>query len=124
MLPELLLVDDSEFIQALIASICARHGWDFRHADSVATGTEALTERQPDVLVLDFHLPDGRGVELVRRVTDRAHTKVLGLSMQPREYARKRYADEGVDLVLDKETVLRHELEAYLVQRMEGESEG
>lgn len=45
------------------------------------TGIRTITETQPDIAVVDLHLPDISGIEVTRTVTAAASTSVLVLTM-------------------------------------------
>ena len=51
-------------------------------AGTVEEATAAIAEQDPDVVLLDVHMPDGGGVEVMRRVAMRVpETKFLALSV-------------------------------------------
>ncbi|MEI2810635.1 MAG: response regulator transcription factor [Nocardioides sp.] len=51
-------------------------------AEDVDSAVAAITAQQPDVVLLDVHLPGGGGVEVIRRTLASApHTKFLALSV-------------------------------------------
>lgn len=68
--PNLLIVDDDETIQKLLAMAASDHGWT-----SVAayTGAEAIRILNPDILaiVLDLSLPGIDGLETLRRIHEK-----------------------------------------------------
>ncbi len=60
----ILLVEDEDMVRELLADELARQGHVVEHARSCAEAM-ALTFR-PELLVVDFKLPDGSGVELAQ----------------------------------------------------------
>ena len=62
-----------------------------REAADVDEAVAAITEHQPDVVLLDVHLPGGGGVEVMRRVAVRAPT-------DPRS-SRSRVSDAAEDVI-------------------------
>jgi len=61
-----LSVEDNPSNQALIDTLLSRRaGWHLRHADTLAAAREALAADAPDLVLLDLHLPDGRGEQLI-----------------------------------------------------------
>jgi len=51
-------------------------------AGSVAEALEVIREQRPDVVLLDVHMPDGGGVEVISRaVAERLGTRFLALSV-------------------------------------------
>src|SRR4051794_4926916 len=67
-MPTLLVVDDEPAIQHAFRR--AFHGGDvtLRSAASAAEAVEEFTQRRPDVVVLDVHLPDATGLDTFRRL--------------------------------------------------------
>lgn len=66
--PLVLLVDDDEFQHRLLRQMLPRDSIDLVFAGS---GTEALAQlrtRTPDLILMDFQLPDATGVEITRRL--------------------------------------------------------
>ena len=62
----MLLVDDDDIARASLRAMLARGGHEVVEAQSCATAVGAFNERRPDLALLDYRLPDGNGVELVR----------------------------------------------------------
>jgi DNA-binding NtrC family response regulator len=65
---DLLIVDDEEDIVAPIRRFFERHGHGVRSADSIAAALRTVDEAAPDAALLDYSLPDGNGVDLLRRL--------------------------------------------------------
>lgn len=74
-----LLIDDHELIrQGLAMAISAAGGLDVvAQAGTVAEGLAQYAEHRPDVVVTDLQLPDGTGLDIVRRI--RRHSPTVGL---------------------------------------------
>lgn len=72
-LPSLLIVEDDSVAQRLLAAVAERAG--FRVCPALtADEAEALCDRVPvDLIMVDLHLPDGDGLELVARLHARPH---------------------------------------------------
>ena len=67
--PRVLVVEDQEVIQDLLVTVFKHEGFETTCVGSVAEGVDAL-ERRPDFIVLDLHLPDGQGTQVLRRVRE------------------------------------------------------
>jgi DNA-binding response OmpR family regulator len=61
-----LLVDDESDLAELMANQLTRAGFDVRCADALLTAKAVGDEHTFDVLVTDFNLPDGDGVDVAR----------------------------------------------------------
>ncbi len=74
--PRLLLVEDDPCTHSAFRKIFARLGWEVSSAMTVAGGL-MLLELRPEALILDLMLPDGDGVDLLRKIrADRLATRV------------------------------------------------
>lgn len=59
--PRVLLVEDSQSLLHLLVQAFKDEGYLTETAETLAGGREALTRRSYDVVVIDYHLPDGTG---------------------------------------------------------------
>ncbi len=64
----MLLVEDEPSIRALVAEVCRAEGYDVIEAAAGRQGIEAAGANQPDVVLLDWVLPDINGTEVVREL--------------------------------------------------------
>ena len=64
----LLIVDDDAALAQLLALHFQDQGYDASVAGSCAAGLEALRAAAVDMVLLDQHLPDGTGLDLLRRL--------------------------------------------------------
>src|SRR5947208_1075207 len=62
---KILLVDDQEEIRSLLSDSFRVRGYDVMEAADAAGLKAALTGPQPDVVLLDFKLPDADGLDLI-----------------------------------------------------------
>lgn len=71
--PSLVLVEHHEALRDGLAVLLERRGFEIRGcATTAAHGEELIAQRQPDVVVVGVDLPDERGTELVRRLSERS----------------------------------------------------
>jgi len=64
-LPHALIVEDEPSFLAALTEIVRREGFDVTEAATLAEARTRLAESRPDVLLLDLHLPDGPGLDLI-----------------------------------------------------------
>src|SRR4051812_39329006 len=64
----LLLVEDDPLVRTFLADNLTADGYELLVADTVRDALRALEYKQPDLAIVDLGLPDGSGLELVRRV--------------------------------------------------------
>ncbi len=75
----LLVVDDEPHIGLLLRPHLEQLGYRVSLAKNLAEARAALTGRaaRPDALLLDLHLPDGSGLDLLRELRGGAATRTL-----------------------------------------------
>jgi DNA-binding NtrC family response regulator len=64
----ILLVEDDSTIRAAVAGFLRAHGLEVDAATSCAAAEEAFRAHVPDAMLLDQVLPDGSGIDLLRRL--------------------------------------------------------
>src|SRR5512141_2738900 len=65
-----LIVDDDRATSAGMADVIEEWGYEVEVADSVKAGWNAVSRLVPDCAVVDLKLPDGSGLDLLRRVKE------------------------------------------------------
>ena len=82
MKPRIVIVDDHQLFRAGVRSELERHVDIVGDAATVAEAEKAILDTSPDVVLLDVHMPDGGGVEVIRRTAgERPDTRFLALSV-------------------------------------------
>ncbi len=64
-MPRALIVEDDPSFLAALAALVRAEGFVVREAGSLAEARADLVDFRPDVMLLDLHLPDGSGTELI-----------------------------------------------------------
>jgi DNA-binding response OmpR family regulator len=64
----LLLVEDDPVVRTFLADNLTADGYELLLADTLRDGLRVLEHHRPDLAVIDLALPDGSGLEIVRRV--------------------------------------------------------
>jgi len=90
-----LVVEDEPAIQELVAYTCSTNGYEVRRAESVAGAREAIGQQLPDLVLLDWMLPDRSGVELLKDLRAAERTRAVPVIMLT---ARGSEADRVVGL--------------------------
>lgn len=65
---KILLVDDEETIRSGVRSFLEAHGYRVEEASSCEQAVQVFREQRPDAAVLDYRLPDGNALDLLRRL--------------------------------------------------------
>jgi DNA-binding NarL/FixJ family response regulator len=101
------LVDDHALIRSGIRAELAGHFEIIGEADEVLAATEMILERNPDVVLLDVHMPDGGGLAVLRAVAAaNAHVRFLALSV----------SDAAEDVI----AIVRAGARGYVTKNIEG----
>ncbi|HEX3005015.1 MAG TPA: response regulator transcription factor [Angustibacter sp.] len=80
--PRVVVVDDHAMFRSGVRAELGDAVDVVAEADDVDTAVAAVLQAQPDVVLLDVHLPGGGGVEVINRVTARgASARFLALSV-------------------------------------------
>ena len=100
MTPYILVVEDEDALSTLLQYNLDKEGYDVAVA---ADGEEALTlvsERLPDIIILDWMLPKISGIEVCRRLRQRPESRnvpIIMLTARGEESDRIRGLDTGAD---------------------------
>ena len=80
--PRVVIVDDHELFRAGVRAELEELVEIAGDAASVDEAVETIRATDPDVVLLDVHMPDGGGVEVIRRIAaDRPSARFLALSV-------------------------------------------
>ena len=72
MTQQLLMIEDDSRLAAMVGDYLRQSGYGFTHAADGASGLAALQAHAPDLVILDLMLPDMDGLEVCRRIKNRA----------------------------------------------------
>ncbi|HUJ60672.1 MAG TPA: response regulator [Kofleriaceae bacterium] len=98
----ILVVDDDLQLRRFLRTTLAGHGYAVVEAGSVAEATAAIARVHPAVILLDLGLPDGDGLEVLRKVPADARPPVIVLSARGQEGDKVTALDVGADDYLTK----------------------
>ncbi len=115
---EILMIDDDEDLNQLVAEYLARFGHQLRSAITATKGLKELRRKVPDLIILDVMLPDTDGLTLCREIrtefdvpiimlTARGELadKVMGLELGADDYIAKPF--EPRELVARIQSIIR-----------------
>ena len=101
----ILIVEDEDAIRQMVAFGLRRAGFEAVEAPDCASARRALADRIPDLVLLDWMLPDQSGVEFARSLRREAATKdipIIMLTARADEDDKVRGLESGVDDYLTK----------------------
>jgi two-component system OmpR family response regulator len=104
---KLLVADDSELIRSrLVGMLDGIVGIDaIDTADTLAQTLTAVQAKQPTLLILDLHLPDGNAMQILPELKQLSPgMEIVVLTNDDSAYNRKRCLQAGADWFFDKPT--------------------
>ena len=78
---QILIVEDERPIREMIAFALKRSGFEVREAQDSHSARLQLADRRPDLMLVDWMLPDMSGLELTRLIKREAATRDLPVIM-------------------------------------------
>jgi DNA-binding NarL/FixJ family response regulator len=106
--PRVAIVDDHQLFRSGVRAELEGLVEIVGDADGVDSAERLLLDSSPDVVLLDVHMPDGGGVEVIRRVApERPNTRFLALSV----------SDDAEDVI----AVIRAGARGYVTKTISGE---
>jgi two-component system response regulator PilR (NtrC family)/two-component system KDP operon response regulator KdpE len=73
----ILIIEDDPDIQVLLTTYLRNADYQVSIAPTLALGVERLTQLSPALVLLDIHLPDGNGLELLPQLATDAPPVVM-----------------------------------------------
>jgi len=101
----ILVVEDEPQVQELVAVNLEHAGHRVRRASSAGEAVSSIREELPDVLILDWMLPDESGLSLTRRLREDERTRglpILMLTARAMEHDKISGLEAGADDYLTK----------------------
>ena len=96
----LLVVEDESAIRDMVGFTLERAGFDWGGASDVSEADTQISNRRPDLIILDWMLPGLSGVDFARRVRRNTATKdipIIMLTARSEEDDRIKGLDAGAD---------------------------
>jgi two-component system KDP operon response regulator KdpE len=97
-----LVVEDEAPLRSFLRTALTAHGYRVVEAATLGEALIALTTLNPEVVLLDLTLPDGSGLDLVRRAREWSTLPIVVISARGREQDKIEALDAGADDYLTK----------------------
>jgi DNA-binding response OmpR family regulator len=102
---KILIIEDELDVQKVVARRLSQHGFEVVAADDGCRGVELAHTSKPDLIILDFMLPAGNGLMVLKNLRSSSHTRyipvVILTSMKDEKY-KQMILGEGVNAYLEK----------------------
>jgi len=98
----ILVVEDETPMRKYLRTMLEGHGFQAMEAGTLADGLRLAAHDPPDLILLDLGLPDGDGIDLVRRLREWTTVPVIVLSARGREDDKVAALETGADDYLTK----------------------
>jgi two-component system, OmpR family, KDP operon response regulator KdpE len=92
-----LIVDGTTSFRRLLRKLLSEEGFFVIEAANQIAGKVAIFSRYPDLMILDPHLPDGDGIDLLGEIREHSDIPVLILTEFDAEDYKVRAFDTGAD---------------------------
>ena len=100
-----LVVEDNEKNRKLVRDVLQFHGYEILETDNAEEGIKLARERQPALILMDFHLPGMNGIEALSQLRAEPSTKdipVIAVTASAMTEDRKRIIAAGFDSLQTK----------------------
>ncbi len=98
--PTILIVEDEAPIREMLAFALERAGFRWLEAEDARAAQIAVADQQPDLILLDWMLPDLSGIDLARRLKKDEHSAdipIIMLTARGEEEDKVRGLEAGAD---------------------------
>ncbi|MCL4235753.1 MAG: response regulator [Deltaproteobacteria bacterium] len=100
--PKLLVIEDDPQLRKLLRVSLPPNGYALIEAEAGAEGVRLAASHNPDLVILDLGLPDGDGVDVLRRIREWSRVPVIVLTARGRDEDKVTTLDAGADDYLTK----------------------
>ncbi len=100
---KILIVDDEEDICYFLSRNLSKRGFITTTSYSLAEAEKQLAITRPDILLLDNHLPDGRGIDFVSKINYKyPDLKIIMITAHDTPEDRSKAYSNGIKYFLSK----------------------
>jgi len=94
---QVLAIEDERDIRNILRALLEGEHYRFIEAENAARGEIEARSHKPDLILVDLGLPDGNGVDLIRRVRTWSSVPIIVLSARTMEEQKIAALDAGAD---------------------------
>jgi DNA-binding response OmpR family regulator len=94
---KILIIDDNHYIRFTLTAVIEEYGFNAITAESCDEGLKEIVSENPSVIILDKKLPDGDGIELLKKIKNLDDHKNIPVIMLT-AYANEISSEEALKL--------------------------
>ena len=102
----ILVVEDSEVMNLMLTKKLSKLGYECTSVFRIKEAMKLISENLYDYITLDLNFPDGKGIELIKKISDLSKTKIIVLTASMDENIRNNLFHYGILDYLSKENEL------------------
>ena len=99
---EILLVEDEESVNRGIEFTLTKEGYQVETAGTIRRAEEILKRKSPQMVICDINLPDGSGLDLIRRIRKSSMAHIICLTALDTEIDQVMGYEAGADDYITK----------------------
>ena len=104
---KILIIEDSKTINNIIKTELSKLTYDVDQAFTFAQAHDLLISTKYNIIILDLHLPDGEGYELIEDIKSLTTTKVIVLTSETDKHLRDKLFHYGIlDYIVKDKNIL------------------
>lgn len=93
---KILIIDDDQSLRYMLGEICKYAGWEFITAENGKQGLKAFQSEAPDVLLIDYHMPEMDGYQTLIEIRKlNHHVPIIILTVDERQEIADQFLEEG-----------------------------
>ena len=108
---KVLVVEDSKTINNLVSNKLSSLGFDVHSAYTLSEADKLLSNNRYEFIILDLHLPDGEGIDLINSIRSITKSKIVILTSLKDKYVREELFRFGILDYIIKDVNLHYSLE-------------
>ena len=98
-----LIIDDEEELCMLMEMVLERKHFQTTSIHSLEYALQTIEQLKPDYIFLDNHLPDGLGIDFIRKmITARPQAKIVMMTAYNEKQLTEKALEEGASYFLHK----------------------
>lgn len=93
---KILIIDDNPSLRYMLSEICEYAGWTPIACENGREGVQQMIESKPDIVLVDYHMPEMDGIEVVAKIRALNHNiPILALTVDERQEIADQFLEAG-----------------------------